>query len=427
MQAFPALRVAHFSDLHFGSKTLAEAQRCFAFAVGESIRRGVDCAVLTGDASDHALEAHAPAYEALICQVRRLADHCPVLILQGTYSHEPPGTLNVFRHLGGRYAVHVADRIGHVALTRAGAWQPAQGIYFDAAPADVMAVFSCVPTMNKAAVASWAGASAAPVESSDLVARLLSGFGPGNELARTVGIPTIGVAHGTVNGCITEHGVPMASLDHEFTTAVLFEAACTAFLLGHIHRHQSWRRGGRVIAYAGSIGRFHFGEQGDKGFLLWRIGAHEADFELVGTPARRTIEVDFDGPPDLERLRSIADDVAGASVRVRWTVPEEARDTVDRAAILHALQAAAEVKLEGMVASTARVRAAGITSCGTLAEKLQRWAHSVNVPAEPLLQRLQLLESRTPEQIATAILNLTEGEADAPSAPTAARAFEDAS
>jgi exonuclease SbcD len=48
--------------------------------------------------------------------VRRLADHCPVLMLQGTYSYEPPGTLSIFRLLGGRFGVHVADRIKQVGL-----------------------------------------------------------------------------------------------------------------------------------------------------------------------------------------------------------------------------------------------------------------------------------------------------------------------
>jgi hypothetical protein len=44
---------------------------------------------------------HAPAAERLVAQVRRLADHCPVLMLQGTFSHEPPGTLAIFKLLGG--------------------------------------------------------------------------------------------------------------------------------------------------------------------------------------------------------------------------------------------------------------------------------------------------------------------------------------
>jgi exonuclease SbcD len=110
------IRIAQFSDLHYSEKNLAEADRCFGFAVDEAIRRGAEVAVISGDSTDHALDVHSPAVERLARQVRRLADHCPVLMLQGTFSHEPPGTLAIFRLLGGRYGVHVADRIGQVAL-----------------------------------------------------------------------------------------------------------------------------------------------------------------------------------------------------------------------------------------------------------------------------------------------------------------------
>ena len=110
------IRVAHFSDLHYGTKNLIEADRCFGAAVDGAIALGVEAAVLSGDATDHGLDLHAPAAERLLAQVRRLADHCPVLMLQGTYSHEPPGTLAVFRLLGGRHAVHVAERIAQGEL-----------------------------------------------------------------------------------------------------------------------------------------------------------------------------------------------------------------------------------------------------------------------------------------------------------------------
>ena len=87
------IKVAQFSDLHFSDKNLEEASRCFGFAVDQAIERGVDVAVISGDSTDHALDVHSPAVERLAREVRRLADHCPVLMLQGTFSHEPPGTL----------------------------------------------------------------------------------------------------------------------------------------------------------------------------------------------------------------------------------------------------------------------------------------------------------------------------------------------
>src|SRR6184192_4340063 len=154
------IRVAHFSDLHYAGATLTEVDRCFSFAVDTAIARGVDCAVISGDSTDHALEVHAPAVDALARNIRRLADHCPVLMLQGTFSHEPPGTLDVFRLLGGRYPVHVADRIHQVAWCGPRGWIASDAWRFDELPVDAQLLLSCVPTVNKATVAAAVGASA---------------------------------------------------------------------------------------------------------------------------------------------------------------------------------------------------------------------------------------------------------------------------
>ena len=54
------IRIAHFSDLHYGTKNQAEADRCFGAAIDRAIALGVEAAVLSGDATDHALDLHAP-------------------------------------------------------------------------------------------------------------------------------------------------------------------------------------------------------------------------------------------------------------------------------------------------------------------------------------------------------------------------------
>src|ERR1700675_2580810 len=400
------MRVAHFSDLHYAGATLIEVDRCFSFAVDQAIAHGVDCAVISGDSTDHALEVHAPAVEALARNIRRLADHCPVLMLHGTFSHEPPGALNVFRLLGGRFRVHVADRLQQVALMEDGSWRESQGWRFEQIPPGARAVFSCVPTVNKAVVAAAVGATEAAEAVGEQLTTLLRGFAPINEAARAAGVPTIGVSHGTVYGCVTEHGVPMAGFDHEFTTGSLFGAAAQAFLLGHIHKHQSWVHDGRVIAYAGSIGRLHYGEQGDKGFLVWDVEAGSVRFALIATPAKRTVEISFDGMPRLEELQQIAltNDVAGAFVRVRWTMPEEDRHEVDRSAIQGIFGAAAEVKLEGRVIPVVRTRAAGISQEASIAAKIDVWARLTEARGEPLLACLEALQTRAPEAIAANIM-----------------------
>lgn len=402
-----ALRVAHFSDLHYGPRNLAEADRCFGAAIERAVELGVDVAVISGDSTDHAVDLHSPSAVALVSRVRRLVDHCPVLMLQGTWSHEPPGTLSVFRELGGRHAVHVADRIGQVGLTTTGNWVVSPGWCFDALPEGLVALFSCLPSVNRAAVAAALGAASA---TGDHVAALLRGLAQSHAMARQLGLPTLLVSHGTVFGCTTEHGVPMAGFDHEFTTGSLFDAGAPAVLLGHIHRHQSWERddgiGRRCIAYAGSIGRFHHGEAGDKGFLLWQVGPDSAACRLEVTPARRTVDICFDGKPDLAALRAAlaAQPVEGAWVRLRWSVPEEERNDVDRTAMRELLAGAAGVQFEGRILPVMRVRSGGIGQAGAMRDKVAAWAGVVGARPEPVWSCLDKLAAHETQLIVDAAL-----------------------
>jgi exonuclease SbcD len=295
-----------------------------------------------------------------------------------------------------------------------GAWQASDGWRFETVPEDARAMFSCVPTVNKAVVAAAVGAADAAQAVDYQLAQLLRGFASINDAARSKGIPTVGVSHGTVYGCLTEHGVPMAGFDHEFTTASLFSAGASAFMLGHIHKHQLWEDSGRVIAYAGSIGRFHYGEQGDKGFLLWEIDADAARCELVSTPARRTIDITFEGMPDLDALRQCASKqvIAGAYVRVRWNMPEEDRHQIDRTAIERILGGAVQIKLEGRVIPVVRTRAAGIAQEQGVAAKVRAWATTTESDAALMLHCLEALQQHTPEQIASSILALPIASGD---------------
>jgi exonuclease SbcD len=271
--------------------------------------------------------------------------------------------------------------------------------------------------VNKAAVAAAVGAADAAQAVGENLACLLRGYAPIHRAARRQRVPTIGVSHGTVFGCISEHGVPMAGFDHEFTTGALFAAEAQAFMLGHIHRHQAWeqesRAGRQCIAYPGSIGRFHYGEEGEKGFLLWEVDADQARFTLEPTPARRTIDIVFDGKPDLEALRATVaqQDVAGAFVRVRWTVADEDRHEVDRAAIERLLAGAMETKLEGRIVPVVRTRAAGISQLANLADKVRVWAQVTEARADLLLACLQALSSQAPEAIVEGVLRRQAGPA----------------
>jgi len=403
------LKIAHFSDLHYSPERLDEADRCFSSATHDAIMQGARVAVVSGDSTDHRLDAHSPALVTLARRIHRLAASMPVIMLQGTFSHEPPGTLDIFALMGATNEVFIASRIQQVAFANGRFLASAGPLFNERELAQVVtmepeAVFTCLPTVNKGQFAASVGALAAATDLGDVLSTYLAASGQVNARLREAGIATVGISHGTVVGCETEHGVTMAGLDHEFSLSALFDAQCSAFMLGHIHKFQSWERGGSLVAYAGSIGRFHFGEQGEKGYLLWEVDTHSASAELVPTPARRMLCIDFDGPPDMERLAQFAGDAGDAFVRVRWQVDEEHRQSVDRAAIEAMFANAQGVKIEPRILPVVRSRAQGISLETSVDAKLGRWCEVANVNAKPVLERLQLLETGDANAIADAVM-----------------------
>lgn len=395
------MKVAHLSDLHFAPEHLEEVDRCMSAAVQEITQMAeIDAVVISGDATDHRIDLHSPSAQRLAAHIRALAEKAPVLMLQGTFSHEPTGTLDVFRHIRGRFPVYVASEIHQVALTQTGEWLSSLGqevpdyVFNDHLPKGSKAVFSCLPTVNKASMVAALGIDD-HTAIGEVLAQLLAGFAPANHMARKNDLPTIGISHGTVNGCITEHGVPMLGFDHEFTVGSLFSAQCSAFLLGHIHKHQQWKTPDekRVIAYAGSIARLHYGEEGDKGWLLWDVDAENAQCVQHVTPSRKLVHIDFDHEPDIDAIREAVASEPGAFVRVRYSIPEDQRHSIDRELIAKVVEQAGglQCKIEGRVIPVTRVRAEGISQSNTLQGKLSHWCDVTHSESSPLVERLNIL------------------------------------
>lgn len=405
------MNIMHASDIHYAPETLDEVDRCFTFAVDKAIERECQIAALPGDLFDHRVDLNSPAVAAILKQVHRLASRMPVIILQGTRSHDVPGSLDVFKTIGGRCQVFVADRICQVALTDQYIWVQSDGWAFtDDLPARTLALFSCLPSVDKGAVAAAVGAENAATAVGEQVFALLKGWSVPNLKARAAGIPTVLLSHGTISGSVTEHGVPMAGLDHEFTTGALFAAEASAAMIGHIHQHQEWEQHGRRIAYAGSTGRLHFGELTDKGVLFWNVEADRATAEFVTTPAKKLLQVDFDGPPNMEQLREIAAQAEHAHVRIRWSVDEEHRHVIDKDAIRQMFGAAAAIKLEGRINPIQRTRSGGINRAKNLHEKLAAWCEVTATTAGPLQDRLAMLETHSVEHIVQTVVTEPEKE-----------------
>lgn len=388
------VRVAQMTDLHYCATNLEEADRCFTAAVTQAIDKNVDCAMITGDSTDHAMDAHSPAFVALAKQVQRLANHCPVLMLQGTFSHEPVGLLKILSMVGAKFPIAIAEKISTFGLTKS------KGFELIIPNNDYRLVCTAIPTLNKADIAAMTEDSvgAAAEEAGRIISDLLASLAPMNRALRLQGIASMVISHGTVMNCLTEHGVPMAGFDHEFTAGSLFSAGADAVALGHIHKHQSWEsdtQGFRqTIAYGGSIGRFHYGEEDAKVWLEWHMTSSQASFVAYETPARRTIDIFFDGPPDMEKIRAAAAQCEGAFVRVRYEVDAEHKQSVDRNAIKAILGSALHIQIEGTTLAIERVRAKGISTEPSLVGKLEKWCEATGTKVGILPEMLTMIQNQ---------------------------------
>src|SRR5262245_33102566 len=124
-----SIRVAHASDLHYCEKHLAWVDKAVTAFVDGAIEARAQCAVLSGDSFDHQVHVQDPAVHAFLRQISKLAEHMPVLVLQGTFSHDRPGSLEVLRTLAAKHPIFVADKIQQVALI-GGAWYSSDGYRF---------------------------------------------------------------------------------------------------------------------------------------------------------------------------------------------------------------------------------------------------------------------------------------------------------
>ncbi len=394
-----SVRMAHLSDIHFGPAALAEVQRCADAALERIAAESPNAVLISGDLFDHRLDAHAPAFRAAVQWIQKLANCAPVLVLQGTFSHDVPGTLDILSALHARFSVAVATEESTWALGLRG-WERTAQPQSDHS----LAVFAW-PPINRGLLAATGDVNVAYRAYASDVLQRAQVFAAH---ARTMSIPTVLTSHGTVNGCVTENGQTLVSPDHELAIGELFETGYDVVALGHIHKHQVWEKEGRYVAYAGSLARLHSGDYDPKGWIQWRFDSGVATLEFHTTPARDMIEFSFDGPPDMLKLQELASDCENAIVRIRYTVDAEQSGSVDRKAISALFANAAACKVEGTIVPRLTARAPHIAATSGAPAKLAIWADTQEVPSsqvDALTRCLQeLLANPSEDEIATSIL-----------------------
>jgi DNA repair protein SbcD/Mre11 len=378
------MRIFHTGDIHVCTKHRYWVIKALKYAIDTAISEGCTLAVLPGDLFDGAINAHEPAFAEFVEQMIRLGSHMEVAAMYGTLSHDRTGSLDFLRALPTRFPIHVIDRPAQI-MTKAGV------------------LVSALPGLNKAdpeiqsvGAKAWARG-------------VLEGFAEQN---RATTSPALLMVHGDITGATTESQWALVSPDHELDLESLASAEADAVCANHIHKMQAWPNvrtpsgATTTIAYSGSLARLVHGHLEPVGFLIWDVEPGRADFRFFESPARKLVQIDFPGPPDLGELRAIADTVGpDDAVRIRWTVDAEHATQIDKGAIRAMFASAESIQIEPTVLPIQRVRAEGIGKAMTLADKLCLWAETTGSEhaLSDMTDRLAMLAAMDPEAIVAEI------------------------
>lgn len=373
-------KLLHTADLHFSNKPdkLQEVVRVTEDLLNVATVERPDCIVIAGDLLDQydgKIGADSDCFRAAKRFIHHAADIAPVLIIRGTKSHDKDIS-GLFDDIRSRFPVHVASDVEMVALEPdplgIGSFTTAIDAY-----ADYAAVFTLVPSLDKAALLGRIGGESIKdgnLQFKEAIHDMFAGFGLINSQLQC---PTVLVTHGMLTGACFSSGQTAIGEDLEFGLNDLHAAGCDYVALGHVHKHQQW---GNVV-YSGSPGRLNFGETEDKGFCMVDFAGKVPSLRFIQTPARRFVfgeVMEWSGADNVyNEAICMARDCQGAHVRLRYVIPEEERHTVDRAKLEALFTGASLVKIEAQVLPKQRVRAAGISRAETLPEKVVKWADCV--------------------------------------------------
>ncbi len=389
------IRILHFADLHLGvenygrldpatglSSRAADFLRAFDSLVEYALTEEVDLVLFAGDAFK--TRTPSPTYQReFASRIRRLAVEAsiPTFLLVG--NHDLP-------HAAGRaHSIEIFQtlEVENVYVAR----QPAaQRIETGHGPVQIVAL----PWIVRSAILTREAYKGHNLEEiNELMLRrleelLVTGE---NSLVSQLDpdLPTVLVAHGTVQGAVygSERSVMLGS-DLILPKSLIRHPAFDYVALGHIHKHQVIGERPPAV-YAGSLERIDFGEEKEtKGFVVVDLARGRAEWRFVPLETRPfvTIRVEATAPdPTGQVLAAIEEqDIADAVVRLQIKLPAAVEPSLDERAIRQALAPAFYVAAVAKeVERPTRLRLGGQETIETLTprELLARYLQARQVPA----------------------------------------------
>lgn len=374
------MKLIHLTDQHCGGAYPDKVEKSFDFLIeqlwgnSESPAYLPDLIYSTGDLTDRPLHIHSEYLKPFLRFVK--AAQCPIILLQGTSSHEPLGTINNIAAVSDG-KIHVID-------------SPLQTVNVAGFTVQGM------PGLSRPLLAKWCREAEIPVD----------GFEDPNEAVRQLFVrmamrwgrgPRILGGHLTVGGCKTSSGQAMTGNDITVALEDFLLAAPTVVRLGHIHAAQEWWLDQLHIAFGGSSSPCNFGELDKKYFRV----DHFADSgimvstELLQYPHRAMVKVDmeFTGEQmpdgswacDYNGEADIDTELSDKEVKVVYAIPREIAAAVDDSyvRVLFAQHGVDLAVVERVIKTEARERIEGISSMQTTADQYRSVCQARGVEARP--------------------------------------------
>jgi exonuclease SbcD len=337
------IRFIHTADIHFGVENygridpetgihtrLLDFERAFSACVDRAIAESIDFFIFCGDAYK---TAHpSPTQQRLLMRalLRLHAAQIPVVIIVGNHDHPASfgkaHALDIYQQLPLDGFIVVAKPALFLLTTKSG---PVQIIGIPWPMRSTLALHESMLSTD------------IPQKISEALSACIQQYA--QEIDPQ--IPTILGAHLTVSTGIFSGSEKRAIYGNDPILHV-HELAYPAFdyvALGHLHRHQNLNpQGAPPVVYSGSIERVDFGERKEeKGFCLVTIEQTElgrnTHYEFIQVPTRPFIQInvtirELPGIPQTTQiLQEISRfDIAGAIVKIIYSLP---RDMIDRVEI----------------------------------------------------------------------------------------------
>ncbi len=381
------IRVIHIGDEHLGGAYPEKAAQSFEFLTNQlwedqsSAAFNPDLIVSTGDLTDRPLHVHSEHLRPFLNFVK--AAQCPIVLLQGTPSHEPLGAIDNIAAVSDGKIVTITSPFDLHTFPETGG------------------VVMGLPALTRPQLAKWAKQIDPSVDGFDdpdaAIKLILSSIG---ERWKDFEGPRILTYHGVLRGCTAANGQVLAGGTLEVSREDLALANPTVVLCADIHLAQEWLEP-CFVTYCGSSHPCNWGELDQKSFSVIELAGHDLiDSLRIPFPHKPMVKVEleftgeqFDGQwfyiesggRHFRVSDFLASSLLDSEVKVCYTIPREIAAAVDDAyvRVLFAQHGINLAAVERIIKTEARERIEGISAMQTTADQYTAVCQARGVEVRP--------------------------------------------